>query len=380
VCYRCALALMDRRRGIKIARLQAKLSRRELGGMLAYALTAGPTVGLLSGESVAMEKALSTRQWKGFNLVEKTDVAKNYPFPEKFFDVIKDLRFSFVRMPMDYRCWTRLDGSIDEDALISIRSSVSAANQRGLHVSVALYRTFGNPDETGHSELWLNTEEGENARDRLRYTWSILFSHFSDFPDDMVSFDILNEPGNVSPIEYVDVLTPVLRAASTIAPRKKVFIEGTKWAWTPPSVSGISNLVLSLHAYKPSKLTHYRAPWFPGSDTWPIPTWPLEDQDVVWDKKYLEENEILNWRDVSRRRLYPVHVGEFGVYNQTPHEVALSWMETQLKLWRDAGWGWALWQLSGVFGIFNSERSDVKYEDYAGMKLDRKMLELLQSY
>jgi len=36
--------------------------------------------------------------------------------------------------------------------------------------------------------------------------------------------------------------------------------------------------------------------------------------------------------------------------------------------------------LKGSFGVLNSERTDVKYEDYKGHKLDRKMLELLKEY
>lgn len=72
--------------------------------------------------------------------------------------------------------------------------------------------------------------------------------------------------------------------------------------------------------------------------------------------------------------------GEWGCHNKTPHEVVLTWMEDQLQLWKEAGWGWALWQFKGNFGVLNSNRSDVVYEDFNGLLLDRKMLELLQSY
>jgi len=73
-----------------------------------------------------------------------------------------------------------------------------------------------------------------------------------------------------------------------------------------------------------------------------------------------------------------VHVGEWGAYNKTPHDDVLRWMTDQLSLWRDAGWGWALWNLSGDFGIFDSHRADVDYEKFHGRLLDRKMLELFR--
>jgi hypothetical protein len=42
--------------------------------------------------------------------------------------------------------------------------------------------------------------------------------------------------------------------------------------------------------------------------------------------------------------------------------------------------GWALWNLHGSFGILDSGRADVDYEDYRGHKMDRKMLDLLRKY
>jgi endoglucanase len=75
-----------------------------------------------------------------------------------------------------------------------------------------------------------------------------------------------------------------------------------------------------------------------------------------------------------------VHVGEWGCYNRTPHDVALAWMKDYLELWKEAGWGWALWNFRGDFGPLDSKRQDVQYEDWKGHKLDRKMLELIQAY
>ena len=71
-------------------------------------------------------------------------------------------------------------------------------------------------------------------------------------------------------------------------------------------------------------------------------------------------------------------VGEFGCHNRTPHEVVLPWMRDCLAAWREAGWGWALWNLRGSFGILDSDRADVAYERWRGHKLDRAMLRILQ--
>jgi endoglucanase len=52
-------------------------------------------------------------------------------------------------------------------------------------------------------------------------------------------------------------------------------------------------------------------------------------------------------------------------------------MSDLLALWKEAGWGWSMWNLRGSFGIVDSGREDVAYEDFRGHKLDRRMLELL---
>ncbi|MFO0680116.1 MAG: cellulase family glycosylhydrolase, partial [Polyangiaceae bacterium] len=83
------------------------------------------------------------------------------------------------------------------------------------------------------------------------------------------------------------------------------------------------------------------------------------------------------WARFARDARVGVHVGEWGVYRETPHDVALSWMRDCLDNWRRVGFGWALWNLRGPFGVCDSERKDVSYEPYAGHRLDRRMLEVL---
>jgi aryl-phospho-beta-D-glucosidase BglC (GH1 family) len=97
------------------------------------------------------------------------------------------------------------------------------------------------------------------------------------------------------------------------------------------------------------------------------------------DAEWLWQNFYARWSDF-RKQGSGAMVGEWGAYNKTPHEVTLRWMEDDLKTFRRAGLGWALWNFRGSFGILDSGRADVQYEDFNGRKLDRKMLQLLQKY
>lgn len=72
--------------------------------------------------------------------------------------------------------------------------------------------------------------------------------------------------------------------------------------------------------------------------------------------------------------------GEFGVYNKTPHKMALSLMEAYFKLWKERNMGWAVWGFRGSMGVIDSERKDVDYEVTPEGKLDREMYELFRKY
>lgn len=101
----------------------------------------------------------------------------------------------------------------------------------------------------------------------------------------------------------------------------------------------------------------------------------LRTQDADW----LWRNNIEPWQKLEAAGV-GVHVGEWGPFNRTPHDVALRWMRDCLANWKKAGWGWSMWNLRGAFGPLDSGRGDVKYENFRGLKLDRAMLELIRNY
>jgi hypothetical protein len=109
------------------------------------------------------------------------------------------------------------------------------------------------------------------------------------------------------------------------------------------------------------------------------PAGPFTTSGAVEDRQWLRQKMIEPWQRLETQGV-GVMVGEWGAYNKTPHDVVLRWMEDCLTNWRQAGWGWALWNFRGSFGILDSDRADVQYEEFEGHRLDRQMLELLQRY
>jgi hypothetical protein len=101
--------------------------------------------------------------------------------------------------------------------------------------------------------------------------------------------------------------------------------------------------------------------------------------DALYDARWLNEVCYKPWSAFEKNG-GTLLVGEGGVYNRTPHPVAIAFLEDLLGLYRERGWGWALWNFRGGFGVLDSGRTDVTYEDFRGHKLDWKLLDVLQKY
>lgn len=319
-------------------------------------------------------------RWRGFNLLEKFTAERNAPFREKDFEWIAEWGFNFVRLPLSYRCWTEENNwlKLKEEVLKEIDQAVEWGQKYGIHININFHRAPGycvNPPKEP-LDLWSN----EEALEACAFHWTFFAKRYHGIPNSQISFNLLNEPGNIPEETYVRVIQRLVEAIRREDPYRLIIADGLRWGRDP--VYGLVKLGIaqSTRGYDPMQISHYKASWIQGSDTWPEPSWPLKiNGKEIWDKERLRKERIEPWKTLESKGI-GVHVGEWGAFHHTPHPVVLAWMRDYLELWREAGWGWALWNFRGPFGILDSNRSDVQYEEFQGHQLDRKMLELLQAY
>ncbi len=317
-------------------------------------------------------------RWRGFNLLEMfmADAAK--AFPESDFAAIAELGFDFARLPMDYRAWTDPKDwtKFREDRLGWVDDVVAFGRKHGIHVQLNFHRapgyTVASPPEP--KSLWTDPE----AQDVCALHWERFARRFRGIPNRELSFDLFNEPAKVGPEPHKKVVARMVEAIHRHDPARLIVCDGRDYGTKPPTELVGLGVATSTRGYAPFHLTHYRASWVEGSDRWPVPTYPLKEDGKTWDKSNLIRENIEPWKALERQGV-GVMVGEFGCHNRTPHSVVIPWMRDSLDAWRQAGWGWALWNLRGSFGILDSNRTDVSYEDWRGHKLDRAMLDVLRS-
>jgi endoglucanase len=352
---------MDRRRFLQQAALLA-------GGCSLVGTAAA------AGEEVS---ASHLPRWRGFNLLEKYVGERNRPFNEADFALLAGWKFDFVRLPLSYRCWTDAKDwrQLREPVLKEIDQAVEFGRQHGIHVNLNFHRAPGycvNPPAEP-KDLWRD----EEALETCAFHWGRFAERYKGIPNNRLSFDLLNEPARVSEPVYVRVVRRLVQAIRERDPDRLVIADGLQWGTVP--VQGLVDLKVaqSTRGYAPMQISHYKASWVQGSDRWPEPAWPFQDKGGRRDKDRLRRETIEPWQALARKGV-GIHVGEWGAHHFTPHAVVLAWMRDRLDLWREAGWGWALWNLRGSFGILDSGRRDVAYEEFQGHKLDRQMLELLR--
>ena len=335
------------------------------------ALATGAAPRPASGRALARKMP----KWRGFNLLEKFMVHSNKPFVETDFVWMKEWGFDFVRLPMDYRCWTDKDDPYryDEKVLKEIDEAVAFGAKHGVHVCLNLHRapgyTVAKPPEK------LNLWKDEEAQKQFDAQWAHFAKRYQGMPSTAVSIDLVNEPANVPSAEYAKVARRVVAAIRGVDADRLVISDGNSWGNDPVMELADLGIAQSTRGYQPFQLTHYKASWAGGN--WAEPTWPLKVGNEVQDAAWLRKRYIEPWKALEAKGV-GVHVGEWGAYNKTPHAVVLAWMKDILALWKEAGWGWAVWTLRGSFGPIDSQRGDVQYEDFRGHKLDRRMLDLLR--
>jgi len=361
-----------------------------------------PLVAAYGGEKAPLpseEDITASRipRWRGFNLQGRFGWP-GHPYSGSAFDefdfaTMKEWGFDFARLPLSYWAWGSRDdwSQIREEPLKEIDRAIDLGQGYGIHINLNFHRIPGyciNLRELEPADLFSGrAAERDRALQAAVFHWKAFAERYKAIPNRRLSFDLINEPPKMKSYEgyleerYVEIVNALVAGIREIDPHRLIFADGINIGQAP--VQGIVDLglVQSTRGYQPKAVSHFTATWVPKDEfeTMNPPVWPLKDDaGQIWDKARLKREYIDKYKPLADQGVQ-VHVGEWGCFNKTPHNVTLAWMKDCLSLWKEAGWGFALWNLRGAFGVLDSERADVQYEDFKGHKLDRKMLDLLQT-
>ena len=219
---------------------------------------------------------------KGFNLLGKFDVSwSNRGFNEKEFQVIQDLGFNFVRLPIDYRTYTLTQNwnYFVESRLKNIDDAVAWGEKYNVHVCINLHRAPGycvNPTDNLPANQQLDLWTDTLAQSVFVNHWEFFANRYKNISPEKLSFNLVNEPHDVSEETYVQIMKQAITAIHEITPERIIFVDGLNYGGgTLLSLKDHANIAQAIHCYQPFQLTHYKAGWVDGSDSWQVPRWPV---------------------------------------------------------------------------------------------------------
>jgi hypothetical protein len=341
-------------------------------------------------------------RWKGFNLLDffAPDPSANRNITaEEHFKWMRDWGFDFVRIPIAYPCYLDIDRSknitaddvyrISNEMVDKIDRLVVIAHKYNMHVSLNLHRAPGYCINAGFHEPF-NLWKDEVAQDAFYFHWNMWAKRYKDISAQKISFDLVNEPamredmndqhsasGPVPGNIYRKVAKGAAEAIRKENPGALIIADGNSVGTSPvPEIIDLG-IAQSCRGYYPGVISHYKAPWANKDiEHMPEPEWPGQVGDKYLDRSMLE-TFYRPWKDIIQKGV-GVHCGECGCWNKTPHPVFLAWFADVLDILTAAGIGFAIWNFIGDFGVLDSRRADVDYEDWYGHKLDKKFLDLMR--
>jgi len=321
-------------------------------------------------------------RWRGFNLLEMFNTRSTGEWQEDDFAWTSDWGFDFVRLPMCYLLWTDPDDvlKVKEEWLEKIDRAVDLGAKHGIHVCLNFHRAPGfsvNKECEEPFNLWKDKE----AQAAFCHHWRVFAERYKGAGN--LSFNLVNEPKRPTYEEmtrgdHERVIRACIAEVKEVDPERLVIVDGISWGRDPLPELADLDVAQSCRAYDPHCISHYKASWAHG-EQYDEPIWPDARQGYqVWDRRSLE-SLYDQWSDLARQGV-GVHCGEGGCFNKTPHDVYLRWFRDVLEVLTERSIGWALWNLRGAFGVLDSNREDVEYEEFHGHALDRKLLDLLQEF
>ena len=215
--------------------------------------------------------------WKGFNLLNmfyKDSGDRDSNFVEEEFKMMSEWGFNFARIPIDYRILIKNNdwNNMDEQAMKRLDKAVEYGKKYNIHVCLNLHRapgyTVASPAEK--TNLWTQKEPQE----AFAQMWAFFAERYINVSNEHLSFNFLNEPADVEEAVYAAVIKKAADAIRAKDPKRLLIADGMNYGRKPSYLIKDMGIMQAARGYEPFSLTHYKAEWVDGSQSYPRPVWP----------------------------------------------------------------------------------------------------------
>lgn len=176
-------------------------------------------------------------RWRGFNLLEFFGIGSGpealqpKPFNEDDFRWMADWGFDFARIPMNFQLWivNKDPFTVDESVIEKLDDLLRLGETYRIHVSLNFHTAPGyriGAKRVPPGNLW----KDQKALDAFCFHWSYFAKRYKGIPSSRLSFDLVNEPPDLSKEmtlnDYIRVTTTATNAIRAVDPDRLVIADG----------------------------------------------------------------------------------------------------------------------------------------------------------
>jgi endoglucanase len=262
---------------------------------------------------------------------------------KKYFDLIKQAGFDFVRLPVRWNGHAQEAApyTVDPAFFTHIDDIVSWA----LKSDLVIILDFHNYDEL------ISNPSGN--KDRFIGIWRQIAQHYKNAPANVL-FELLNEPNTaLNAALWNQYVVDTLNVVRESNPTRDVVVGPTQWnSYAQISTLEIPDdphIIVTFHYYEPFQFTHQGAEWVDGSTAWLGKTWEASDSEKAEIKNNF--NAVAQWS--QQHRNVRILLGEFGAYSKAPQDSRVRWTEFVRGEAERHGFAWAYWEFGAGFGVYD---------------------------
>ncbi|MCQ2102140.1 MAG: glycoside hydrolase family 5 protein [Fibrobacter sp.] len=323
---------------------------------------------VLSGADAAYFGNLPSERYN-FGCEDRLDASWSNPIEDSYFTLLKNAGFNSVRIPVRWQHNSDpVTHKVNPERLAGVMDDIQKAIDAGLAVVVSFHWYYEIMFAANHSDKNPDLYEAEKVH--YASIWTEVATALNAFPDDMVVFDILNEPTMKSVDNLNEVMTLGYQAIRAAAPGKTIMFESMGAAkFAQLSVLRLpqdGNIIYSGHYYEPYGFTHQGHSYSCNGDA------AFSNNAVADLKGYVAMAKRL-YPDINGGSV-PMNMGEFGVsgggvgntstcngngVEALPSAQAKArWAQQSIEAAEALDMSWHYWGLAGVGGFEAYDKVD----------------------
>ena len=299
--------------------------------------------------------------WDSPGIGAHPDCGWNNCIKDEDFQIIKAAGFNSVRLPVRWEHDLDVNGTIDPQRLAGVKEDIQIANSLGMPVVLDFHHHINMNAAAMYVES--NPSDYQEELAKFASMWVQVATALNDIPDDMIVFEIMNEPHDIKKKATVnEIMLTGYNAIRSVSLTKTIMFEANGYskfgAIKQLELPQDGNIIVSGHYYEPYEFTHQ------GTAGKQYPCGAVVSSSrlsqIAGEFKTYVDSVKAYYPDTDGIHSVPINMGEFGAIGRTgsmcgdeaPSEaMRAQWTQHVINAAESYGISWHYWSYGKTSGF-----------------------------